>query len=335
VVKCSVKLLESCKRSSNPSSWALTKYFPLRRFPMYTKRRRMQSFLPLLFLCWVFVFGQDHSRLLDYQQLPPCARSCKILAVSELNCVPPAAPVSNYATYLDCLCKSDYLKSLHRTGVLCHDFCNGEDDAVIHEYYNVLCYRTSLKPKPTRVTETDSSSSAAPTTSTSSGALEPTDSLASPPKFVPDKPKDAAPWYLPQQLFRFLLILLTIHRLHSTGRYLIMAGVLIAIVLILIFGLAISCRRKHQKRIPNPAPDPIPLQVLSRLPNRDDEPAPAETARNTNHLLSESSFPSSLRFYQKGLREEAERGRRRKSSAADRTAASWLEESERPEVHRA
>jgi hypothetical protein len=56
---------------------------------------------------------------LDFQQLSACAHKCEIIQDSEKNCVAPVAPFSNNATYLDCLCQSEYLRSLHNSGEIC------------------------------------------------------------------------------------------------------------------------------------------------------------------------------------------------------------------------
>ncbi|OAG13879.1 hypothetical protein CC77DRAFT_590263 [Alternaria alternata] len=87
--------------------------------------------------------------LFDYDLLPACARSCRILEISEGNCVPPAAPISDLSTYRNCVCQSDYLRSLHTGGVVCQHVCNEEDDEIIHSYYVNIC--TSPKPAKTNM----------------------------------------------------------------------------------------------------------------------------------------------------------------------------------------
>jgi hypothetical protein len=88
------------------------------------------------------------SKLFIYDELPECALSCKILQISEANCVPPTAPVSNHVIYQDCICQSTYLRSLHASGVLCHGVCTDMDNEIIHQYYNRLCGPSKL-PKTT------------------------------------------------------------------------------------------------------------------------------------------------------------------------------------------
>ena len=98
--------------------------------------------------------AQGLPSVLDYGQLPSCARACKPLETAELNCIPPAAPLSNQATYVDCLCQSEYLRSLHGNGEICHNFCDDKDDLVIYHYYNALCRTPHSTPTsvPTPVT---------------------------------------------------------------------------------------------------------------------------------------------------------------------------------------
>jgi hypothetical protein len=55
--------------------------------------------------------------VLDYDVLPACARSCKMLQISGGNCISLAAPTSDLSTYRDCVCQSDYLRSLYASGV--------------------------------------------------------------------------------------------------------------------------------------------------------------------------------------------------------------------------
>ncbi|EUC43433.1 hypothetical protein COCMIDRAFT_28091 [Bipolaris oryzae ATCC 44560] len=84
------------------------------------------------------------STVFDYNALPECASSCKILEASEANCVPPAAPVSNHFTYQDCVCQSAYLGDLHESGAICHEVCSDDDDKLIHQYYNRMCGQSDI-----------------------------------------------------------------------------------------------------------------------------------------------------------------------------------------------
>lgn len=100
----------------------------------------MQPLLLILLLArMITILAIEHPSIIDFNQLPACARACKILSISELNCVPPAAPVSNNATYFDCFCQSGYLKQLHQAAIICDEFCSKEDDEDIYHWYNTFC----------------------------------------------------------------------------------------------------------------------------------------------------------------------------------------------------
>jgi hypothetical protein len=93
----------------------------------------------LFYLLAALVLAEERIWAFDNTQVAPCARSCKILTIAELNCVPPAAPISNNATYIDCFCHSDYIRSLHSSSKICHHACSDEDVLVISNYYDALC----------------------------------------------------------------------------------------------------------------------------------------------------------------------------------------------------
>lgn len=111
--------------------------------------------------------------IVNYTDLPSCAKSCKIVNTSEKNCMPPLAPLAPVATYKDCFCQSEHLRSLHKSGDICQDFCNKEDALAIHEYYGVICgmkhpmpsssFATSTTVTPSTSTSSSSTSAAIPT----------------------------------------------------------------------------------------------------------------------------------------------------------------------------
>lgn len=103
------------------------------------------------------------AHVFNFDELPPCAKTCKILEISEANCVPPAAPVSDQRTYADCACQSKYLRSLHTNGEICHGVCAHKDDVLISKHYKMLCNGT-----PAGAPTTLASSSAAPTSAVTS-----------------------------------------------------------------------------------------------------------------------------------------------------------------------
>ena len=76
---------------------------------------------------------------LNIALLPSCARSCKDLLETATKCSPPTAPVSNNATYIDCFCKNQWLRSLNDVGEICGATCNKKDEAVIERTYGSLC----------------------------------------------------------------------------------------------------------------------------------------------------------------------------------------------------
>jgi hypothetical protein len=105
--------------------------FSLRTTPTKSKHRNMH--FPVLFLllaAWAVVsLAQERYRVFDYEKFPSCADAYQIPSTAELICVPPAAPVTNSAIYLDCFCRSDFLKSFHSSGAICHQVC-GDGDIV-------------------------------------------------------------------------------------------------------------------------------------------------------------------------------------------------------------
>jgi hypothetical protein len=136
----------------------------------------------------------------DYSVLPACARSCKILATSEHNCVPPVAPVSNAEVYTECICQSEYLRSLHASGVICHDFCSEAVDQIIHHYYNDVCRTPTVTVIVSTVVQTlpsTNSSTAAATATTSSVLIQTTSAMPTPTETHQEAPKGKGTWYVP------------------------------------------------------------------------------------------------------------------------------------------
>ena len=134
----------------------------------------MRFILVLLFAALMVAAVADRVSVIEYDKLPSCARSCKVLETSELNCLPPAAPVSSQAIYNDCVCQSGYLRSLHASGEICHQVCDDEDDLMIYHYYNALCGTAHVMPSSISTTAAVSSTSAA-VSSTSIAPPAPTD----------------------------------------------------------------------------------------------------------------------------------------------------------------
>lgn len=72
--------------------------------------------------------------------LPACAAQCQVLLQAQTGCVPPAAPVTNAATYQSCFCQSGYLSSLYASAAsnLCQS-CSAADMSAIQAWYKSFC----------------------------------------------------------------------------------------------------------------------------------------------------------------------------------------------------
>ncbi|KAF2033882.1 hypothetical protein EK21DRAFT_86033 [Setomelanomma holmii] len=233
--------------------------------------------------------------IIEFSELPACAKSCKILSTSEANCVPPATPVANAATYLSCFCQSDYLKTLRINGSICNQFCSNEDDLSTYEYYNKLCgtpfvgFTSSLTSLPPPLSASTSTWK----------AVEPTSTAPAPPKESEAKPRDHGVW------------------LHSNWKYLMLAGVPLLFALAVLVGLAFLYRNHKKKReAANRRNNMIPLQRLgtsapSRPTTRGEEDLNSMPAAGLSSPLaspgSPHSFQDSLRIYTEEQREQEQR----------------------------
>ncbi|KAH7391700.1 hypothetical protein BKA66DRAFT_439500 [Pyrenochaeta sp. MPI-SDFR-AT-0127] len=200
------------------------------------------TLLLLLAVSFLTTLAQIPPTVFDYHQLPACALDCKILETSELNCIPPAAPCSNQWTYQDCVCQSDYLRSLHTSGAICHDVCSDEDDEVIYHYYNSLCGTLHPSHMPT------SSMIPVPTTNPTT--------FVSPPAVTStkDDEKDRQnneTWF------------------DHNWKYFVAAVVVTATIFTVLFALTCYCRCRNRRNSDLEGPDTnphsglIPLQLLS------------------------------------------------------------------------
>ncbi|KAI9668301.1 MAG: hypothetical protein M1821_001121 [Bathelium mastoideum] len=105
-------------------------------------------------------------QLLQYgaNELPTCAQGCTLLNQAQSACVPPAAPVTNQATYQSCFCQSAYLRTLYTTpNGVCDAYCGQSDLVKIQQWYDGLCKSGAAATIPP-----SSSSSSAPATSSTS-----------------------------------------------------------------------------------------------------------------------------------------------------------------------
>ncbi|KAF2181602.1 hypothetical protein K469DRAFT_260696 [Zopfia rhizophila CBS 207.26] len=112
--------------------------------------------------------------VIDYTKLPDCARQCAVLQQAEGSCVPPAAPVTNQATYQSCVCQSTLLTTLHSSGFPCQQnlqgqqICAAADANKISQYYIGLCNGPVVQPSGTTMT-TQATTTGTATAAASSG----------------------------------------------------------------------------------------------------------------------------------------------------------------------
>ncbi|KLJ10103.1 hypothetical protein EMPG_09915 [Blastomyces silverae] len=96
---------------------------------------------------------------------PECAAACPLLQEAQANCIPPAAPVTNEATYKSCFCQSSLLQPLHSSpNGVCDAVCPPPELNTLQQWYAGLC--ASGNPEATQTTTT----LATPTTTMSSNA---------------------------------------------------------------------------------------------------------------------------------------------------------------------
>ncbi|RAL13145.1 uncharacterized protein BO97DRAFT_433864 [Aspergillus homomorphus CBS 101889] len=72
---------------------------------------------------------------------PSCGLTCSILHQAQSECLPPAAPQTNSATYTSCFCLSNNLTELQTSSdSACDDTCpNASDRSLIQTWYNNYC----------------------------------------------------------------------------------------------------------------------------------------------------------------------------------------------------
>ncbi|KAF2280788.1 uncharacterized protein EI97DRAFT_428892 [Westerdykella ornata] len=125
----------------------------------------------LLLLAAAATLHVSAQTVMDYSKVPECARQCTILDQAEKNCVPPAAPVTDQATYQSCFCLSALLTPLHSSGSLCEQFCGADNAAKISQYYTSLCNGPVVQPpNPMTTTVTTATTSTGTSTATAGAA---------------------------------------------------------------------------------------------------------------------------------------------------------------------
>jgi len=108
---------------------------------------------------------------------PGCALSCSPLLQAQTLCVPPSAPVSNEATYVNCFCQSSLLSTLYSTpDGPCDSVCTIESDRqLLQSWYKNFCasggagaiVATTTVAPTTLLTSTGSNDAAATASGTS------------------------------------------------------------------------------------------------------------------------------------------------------------------------
>ncbi|KAF2463518.1 uncharacterized protein BDR25DRAFT_307706 [Lindgomyces ingoldianus] len=108
--------------------------------------------------------------VIDYTKLPNCAKQCTVLQQAEAGCIPPAAPVTNQATYQSCLCHSTLLTAFYSSGAQCVTTgCSPDDSTKISQYYTSLCAGPVVQPPGgTTTAATATATTASGTTSSAS-----------------------------------------------------------------------------------------------------------------------------------------------------------------------
>jgi hypothetical protein len=71
--------------------------------------------------------------------LSECAKSCKSLREATIYCLPRNVSVSNNATYIACVCQSQWLRGVKDNSGLCAQECNHEDEGMIRDTYSDMC----------------------------------------------------------------------------------------------------------------------------------------------------------------------------------------------------
>ena len=84
--------------------------------------------------------------------LPACAQTCPVIIQAQAGCVPPAAPVTDAATYQSCFCQSGYLAPLKASSAnICAPQCVDGDFATISTWYKGFCTPGAAAVQPTTI----------------------------------------------------------------------------------------------------------------------------------------------------------------------------------------
>jgi hypothetical protein len=231
------------------------------------------------------------TNLFDYDALPACARSCTILQVSQLNCIPPAAPTSNLLTYRNCICQSEYLRSLHDSGVICHEACSDVDDEIIHSYYNTLYEHPGPARTNLSISVATKTLVALTTTIVSTLVESSTVSASLRTETGQHSAKGEHTWYV--RLLYPSEILLMVARLHRNGKYLATA---VGVTIIVVAALLVAYYRHRKNYESHVKSDPIcnhsiTLKTLTSPSAQPPRPDPRQDWLLKTRADTESSSP--------------------------------------------
>lgn len=147
--------------------------------------RQSPSLVPLLLLAashWMPWAAAQQLLTYGSGALPTCAEQCTILDTAQTGCVPPAAPVTDQATYISCFCQSGYISSLSTdASQYCGSVCSGDDLTAIQTWYSSFCASddSAAASQPTTTTAADAATTTTPTTQDTMAATTTAASAAS------------------------------------------------------------------------------------------------------------------------------------------------------------
>lgn len=127
--------------------------------------------------------------------LPTCAQGCTLLTNAQAACVPPAAPVTNQATYESCFCQSGYLSTLSTsTSGICDTVCDTTDVTQIQSWYVANCKNDGADVAATASTSATTTPSSTSNVATAGATTSGTSSSAS--GVTPVTGAEKGSWYV-------------------------------------------------------------------------------------------------------------------------------------------
>jgi len=114
---------------------------------------------------------------------PACALSCAVLTQAQSLCVPPSAPVTDQATYVNCFCQSALLTTLHASpDSLCTSDCTVESDRqLLQQWYSNYCASGGNAATTAKSSTTVSSTATATATAAAQATVGAQVTTSSPP----------------------------------------------------------------------------------------------------------------------------------------------------------